>query len=159
MRNSGIPLSSFPKKIQDQISAQLHGARPPTDCRCVPIPVPADKPRLRQNTTGPNKTELEFEMKLHAEHGAGQIHRQAITLRLANGLRYTPDFVKISDATNEHAAPVSEWTAWEVKGFMRDDAAGKIKMAAALYPLIRFYLASKRKKKAGGGWAIQEILP
>ncbi len=39
----------------------------------------------------------------------------------------------------------------EVKGFMRDDAAVKLKVAAATYP-FRFVLVRVRPKNRGGGW-------
>lgn len=40
----------------------------------------------------------------------------------------------------------------EVKGFWRDDARAKIKIAADLYP-FRFIAVMKRRKKDGGGWS------
>jgi hypothetical protein len=41
----------------------------------------------------------------------------------------------------------------EVKGgFWRDDAKVKIRVAAAMYPMFRFYSFFKQPKKLGGGW-------
>ena len=43
----------------------------------------------------------------------------------------------------------------EVKGFLRDDAAVKIKVAAKLYP-FRFTMYQRQKAKAGGGWKVTD---
>lgn len=116
-----------------------------------------DKPapvrnRLRQNT-GPkmNKTEEAFFEYLKATMPDCDYthYAQSITLLIANGCRYTPDFISVSKLTGE-------WLAHETKGFMRDDAGVKIKVAASVYPAIKFRLVTKRK---GGQWDIQEILP
>ena len=44
----------------------------------------------------------------------------------------------------------------EVKGFWRDDAKVKIKAAAQQYPFV-FRAYSKRAKKDGGGWKVEEF--
>lgn len=72
---------------------------------------------------------------------------EAVKLRLADKTYYTPDFlVMLADGTLE---------AHEVKGFWRDDARVKIKVAAELFP-FRFMAISKQTKKDGGGWAAPE---
>lgn len=117
------------------------------------------KPRLRQDRKGPNKTEAEFEAWLKAEwKGAAFIHAQGFTLTLANGVRYTPDFVVVI-WREELVTDGSQVMAFETKGFMRDDAAVKVKVAARLFPWIKFHLVTKKRKKDGGGWAIEEVLP
>lgn len=150
MRTSGNPISSFSPHIQAQITAQLHGGkaqRPDTKSDFKKI-----KPRLRQNSKGLNKTEAAFLAWLTVQ-SSSQAHRtileQAITLRLGNGVRYTPDFFR----------PSPDAVFYEVKGFMRDDAAVKIKVAATLFPWWRFYLVTKRTKRQGGGWQIDRVLP
>jgi hypothetical protein len=73
---------------------------------------------------------------------------ESYTFKLAHDTRYTPDFaVLLSDYTLEF---------WEVKGFMRDDANVKIKVAASMFPHI-FRLCKVRAKKHGGGWDIKTI--
>lgn len=101
---------------------------------------------LRQKR-GPklNKLETAWQDELRRTYPDATIRAQSVTLVLANGVRYTPDFF---DLTNRRA--------WETKGFMRDDAAVKIKMAATLYPEITFTLVTKVR---GGGWNHQEMLP
>lgn len=116
----------------------------------------ASKPRIRQDRGGLNSTESAFKAHLESEHSGITrkiIGSQNITLRLANGVRYTPDF----NVTDRSGDALPEF--YEVKGFMRDDAAVKLKVAASLYPQFVFFLVTKRAKKLGGGWDIQEVMP
>jgi len=68
------------------------------------------------------------------------------TLKLAKDLRYTPDFMVID--TDGHI-----WF-FETKGFWRDDARAKIKMAAEKFREYRFVAASWTKKN---GWVFEEF--
>lgn len=73
---------------------------------------------------------------------------EAITLKLAQDTRYTPDFVVMRhDGLME---------MHETKGFWQDDAKVKIKVAAEKFP-FRFLAAKKRPKKDGGGWEVTEF--
>lgn len=72
---------------------------------------------------------------------------QCITLKLADDTRYTPDFIAIDGYGTLHAR--------EVKGFWRDDAKVKIKVASRMFPWIRFTAASKN----GTGWEHTEFKP
>lgn len=73
---------------------------------------------------------------------------EQVTFKLADDLRYTPDFmVMLSDGTLE---------CHEVKGFWQEDARIKIKMAAQLFP-HRFVAIQKQSKKEGGGWKQEEF--
>lgn len=72
---------------------------------------------------------------------------QAFKLRLAYNTHYTPDFVFLNFN--------GELEAHETKGFMRDDAAVKIKVAARMYPIIRFVLVTRKNKE----WQWQPITP
>lgn len=94
MKHSGIPASAFPKHVQDRIAAALLGVKPGEEVT-VAIPLgplaTAGKPRLRQSTKGPNKTEAAFAAHVRACYPGSLIFEQAVTLVLANGLRYTPD--------------------------------------------------------------------
>ena len=113
------------------------------------------KPALRQRR-GPklNKTEAAFEAYLKARYDVEDwvLGSQNITLQLGNGVRYTPDFNAF--ASRGDMRPMF----WEVKGFMRDDAGVKLKVAAALYPQFDFALVKKQGKTATG-WKIEEVLP
>jgi hypothetical protein len=104
--------------------------------------------RIRQNGAGLNKTEQAFFDWLRVNIGySATIYPQAVTLKLGNGVRYTPDFFV--------RFPAGTLSAYEVKGFMRDDAIVKLKVAASTYKFIQFYLVTRRK---GGGWDILEVL-
>jgi hypothetical protein len=95
-----------------------------------------------------NKTEHAYMTDvLAARMLAGEIVNwwfEGVTLKLAKDTRYTPDFlVMLSDGTLE---------CHEVKGFMRDDANVKLKVAAQMFPL-KFVLVKKDKE----GWHITEV--
>lgn len=153
-------IADLPVRYQEQARAQLAGVPHPKTAHLAFPDAPAVvkvKPRIRQNAAGLNKTEQAFFDYMRSQRPCDRVLSQSITLRLGNGVRYTPDFIRIIDATNEHERTVSEIYAYEVKGFMRDDAAVKLKVAASLYPWIRFHLVTKRKG-AGGEWDIQEVL-
>lgn len=97
-----------------------------------------------------NKTEAAYDAHLWSVRGSVVVWHafEAITLKLANNTRYTPDFVvqRTSGAIELH----------EVKGFWRDDARVKIKVAASLFP-FRFIAVTARSKKNGGGWDVEEF--
>lgn len=84
-----------------------------------------------------NKTERAFWEILKREREAAQhswIGVHCMTLKLADDCRYTPDFWSIR---------FGKLTAYEVKGFFRDDAKVKIKVAARMFPWIEFVLVRK----------------
>tara|TARA_R110000851_G_scaffold33896_3_gene90384 strand:+ start:3046 stop:3387 length:342 start_codon:yes stop_codon:yes gene_type:complete len=97
-----------------------------------------------------NQTEAAYAALLEACKQAGEIvwySFESMTFKLADNTRYTPDFaVMRTDGLIE---------IHEVKGFWRDDARIKIKVAAELFP-FRFIAVKKQSKKAGGGWS-QEV--
>jgi hypothetical protein len=103
--------------------------------------VPAGK--KQQPDDGMTKLQRAFLDCALAEFGTS-VYSEAIKLRLAGHTFYTAD--------------VGIWleglTLWEVKGFMRDDAAVKIKVAAKMYPRITFYLVTRPK---GHGWQCREV--
>lgn len=103
--------------------------------------------RLKPGTM--NKTEAAYAATLEALKHAGlvQWYRfEGIKLRLAENTFYTPDFaVMRGDGVLE---------MHEVKGFWRDDARAKIKIAADQYP-FHFIAAKARAKKDGGGFAVE----
>lgn len=144
-----LKLEELPPHLRNQVSAQFYpkaGAKYPSPSVGTN---PPEKPRLKQKKHGLNKTEAEF---LEYLKTAGiEAYPQAVTFTIGNGCRYTPDFFTFSHAGKPQA--------WEVKGFMRDDAAVKIKVAARMFPYVVFELVSKKNKKQGGGWQFQLIEP
>lgn len=105
----------------------------------------------RLKTGQMNKTEALYEQKLKAYLYTGDYlwyKFEGMKFRLADNTFYTPDFaVMCADGTLE---------MHEVKGYMMDDAAVKIKVAADLYP-FKFKLIYAKAKKNGGGWKIIDI--
>lgn len=110
------------------------------------------KAKIRHTPGVMNKLEAEYARVLDAQRAAGEIQGymfERVTLKLADNCRYTPDFmVLLSDDTIRFA---------EVKGFWRDDARVKIKVAAAQLPMFEFIAVRKRPKKDGGGWVTETI--
>ena len=97
-----------------------------------------------------NKTEAAYEGHLRVRMMAGEVlwwRFEGIKLRLADATFYTPDFAVL--------AADSVLECHEVKGFMRDDAAVKIKVAASIYPfrfrLIRYVRETWAVEAFAGG--------
>lgn len=108
---------------------------------------------IRQSKRLPNSTEKRFELeKLLPGKMAGEVlcyEFEAITLRLANGLKYTPDFWMVNGN--------GETVFIEIKGArprQREAGIAVLKMAAAKFPSYIFYIA----KYANGKWLVQRVL-
>lgn len=71
---------------------------------------------------------------------------QCLTFKLGSDCRFTPDFIEII---------AGKLVAWETKGFFRDDAKVKLKVAARMYPWVSFRLVTRKNKE----WKIEEIKP
>lgn len=102
---------------------------------------------------GMNKTERDFSEMLKAGWNATQIaqwNREPITFRLAGRTRYTPDFLVWPDARNWD----TRFTFVEVKGWLREDAAIKIKVVADLFPCFRWLLVYREGRH---GWKVFEV--
>lgn len=138
MKNSGIKLSDLPLKLR----AQVTGA--------IATRAAFGAPKLRQDTKGPNKTEAAFELYLSNYYPDADIKREGVTLKLGNGVRYTPDFF-----VRQKSGLIQ---IYETKGFMRDDAAVKIKVAASAFPFWNFFLVRAHDRRLAG-WNVQAIMP
>lgn len=98
-----------------------------------------------------NKTEAAYAAHLEVRSRAGEVawyKFEGVKLRLADNTFLTVDFAVMGDdgVLEMH----------EVKGFMTDDAAVKLKVAAFMYP-FKFFLVRARAKKNGGGWDVTEV--
>lgn len=99
----------------------------------VSAAAPASSPRYR------SKLEAAFACKLELGRRAFALVRwwhEPFSLRLAAKTFYRPDFLVQSGET---------LTIYEVKGFRRDDAMVKLKVAARLFPCFRFVLVEREK--------------
>lgn len=93
-----------------------------------------------------NKLERSYAEHLDSEMGRSIVWwaYEAVKLKLADRTTFTPDFLvqSISGILAFH----------ETKGFLRDDANVKIKVAAAQFPMSFFMV-----RKIKGSWDVQEI--
>lgn len=90
---------------------------------------PLAKVKLVPKYPGMNKLEAKYALYLDEQMAFGFVARwnfEAVKLRLADGAWYTPDFrVILPDGTEEYH---------ETKGFWREAARVRIKVAAELHP-------------------------
>ena len=89
----------------------------------------------------PNKTEQRYAQYLEVLKRAGEIldyRFEPIKFKLADKTFYSPDFLVIYP---DHVLLV------EIKGFLRDDANVKFKVAAKLFPWFRFCMVREVKKQ------------
>jgi hypothetical protein len=104
--------------------------------------------RTFKHLDGMNKLEAAYSAELDLLLRAGEIRGwkfEAVKLRLADKTFYTPDFlVVLKDGSLEFH---------ETKGFWRDDARVKIKVAAEMYPMFRFAALKKTK----GTWTREDF--
>lgn len=93
-----------------------------------------------------NSWEQDYAARLASDSTVAWFEYEPIKLRLAKNTGYTPDFivVRTSGAIEAH----------EVKGFWRDDARVKIKVAAEKYSFIKFLVCRRLK----GQWIIEDLL-
>ena len=105
------------------------------------------RPRGTLRPRAMNRTERDYAGILNARRCAREIAwfaYEAVKLRLADDTYYTPDFLVMLTS--------GEFQCHEVKGFMRDDAWVKLKVAAEQLP-IPFFLA----KRKGKGWSVEAV--
>lgn len=104
----------------------------------APTPTPAAPTKKRRGTM--NKTEARYAVELELGRQNGVLLWWAfepITLRLATGARFTPDFAVLTSA--------GALECHETKGgFIREAAMVRLKVAASLYP-FRFVLVQFTK--------------
>lgn len=97
-----------------------------------------------------NKLEQRYAAHLELERLAGVWlwwEFEPITLKLAHDTRYTPDFALLD--------PGGHLVLHETKGFWRDDARVKIKVAARLFPFFRFTAVEWQRKAQH--WTFKQV--
>ena len=93
-----------------------------------------------------NRTEAAYAEILEARRLAGEVlwyEFEGMTLRLARRTHYRPDFPVLTPTGLQFH---------EVKGFMRDDAWLKLKLAARAFPFPFFVV-----RRVRGEWSTQEV--
>ena len=141
---TGLPLRPNSDFIKNNPHLYPHLHNPNVVGTFLDAPV---KKRIRQSTKPlMNKLEESFLRELSIRHPGEDFYPQAVTLKLANGLRYTPDFISFNLKK-----------VFEVKGEWVDgDSFPKLKMAASVFPDLEFYLEWRHPE--GGCWCEQKIL-
>lgn len=97
---------------------------------------------------GRSKTQAAWAEHLDLERAHGSVSfwlEEAVSLRLADRTWYRPDFLVVR--------PNGQIEMHEVKGFWRDDARAKFKIAAELHPWAKFWVIMRAK---GGGWSVEQ---
>jgi hypothetical protein len=123
-----------------------HCDRCHADSRRIPSP-----PKVTPRRGNMNKTERTWSYVLKGDTSVRDAYFEAIKFRLANGAWYTPDFYVVYHD--------GSFGADEVKGFRREAAMVRIKVAAERYPDFHFRLVEKVPKRAGGGWKVTHVKP
>lgn len=113
--------------------------------------------RQKKRSDGMNKTEAAYAELLTARQLAGEVAGwmyEAVTLKLANDTRYTPDFlVQMADGSVEF----HEVKACRASGafLAEDDARVKFKVAGEQFPIFVFRMCGLLPRKSGGGWRVE----
>ena len=120
-----------------------------------------------------NRWEKEYALELEARRQAGNVlwwGYQAIKLRLADRTWYTPDFAVLEfqqaslvlrpgegrPTIMPKLPEIPKLHFIEIKGFMRDDANVKFKVAAEQFPCFCFRMYGRAKS---GGWELMKGKP
>ena len=105
--------------------------------------------KVPQPDNGMNRLEARYAQYLELQVKAGQIRAWAyepVRLKLAKLTTYTPDFL------------VEPWQGrpelHECKGFLREDAAVKLKVAAQRFAMFDFKLVRQNRN---GSWRITDV--
>ena len=104
-----------------------------------------------------NKTEAAYAELLTHRELVGEIlgwKYEAVTLKLADNTRYTPDFmVQLADGSVE----LHEVKACRASGafLAEDDARVKFKVAGEQFPIFVFRMCGLLPRKSGGGWRVE----
>lgn len=106
---------------------------------------------------GMNKTERAFAAMLGASQADRLIRRwwrEPTKFWLAGNTTYRPDFLVVPVEVDMLDVAGNRLAFCELKGFMRDDAAVKLKVAAAMYPCFRWLLVTRDGRH---GWSVRDV--
>lgn len=118
----------------------------------LPSGLGGTQPRASEHPSGPNKLESAYSDHLELLRRAGLIRAwdfEPEKLRLAGRCWLLVDFRVVLNSGHIEIH--------ETKGFMRDDASAKLKVAARLHPCFTFWLV--RQVRGSGGWTWQRVTP
>ncbi len=118
-----------------------------TDPRLMAVARPTPAPQYASGLERDWATQLELRRRVGL---LVEWRHEAITLQLAEGSRFTPNFFVV--------LPNGEIELQEVKGYMREAANVRLKVAARQFPWFRFVLV-RRGHGARGQWTADEVAP
>lgn len=106
------------------------------------------------NELGQNKLEAAFhaEAKSFVPSPFAAVAWEPLKLRIAGNTSFRPDFLIVDAAS--HA-----YILIDVKGFMRDDAAVKVKTSASIHPYFRFAIVQRAKVGRARRWLVRRVCP
>jgi hypothetical protein len=112
--------------------------------------------RAVMHERGMNRVEQQYEQHLRERFMVGEIRWylfEPIKLRLADNTFYTPDFLVVTNDLSLEAHEVkTEWSTG--KPGWQEDARVKIKVAAEIFPIIRFIGVCRRRD---GSWEFEDF--
>jgi hypothetical protein len=116
----------------------------------------AEKPASKAQDDGLNKLSRRFRDRVlepaWVRGDLSDYKPEAVNLRLAGRTWYRPDWI-VTERCHEHGLQ-PRITLVELKGFMRDDAAVKLKVAATTYPMYQWLLIKWDRK---AGWDVRIV--
>lgn len=130
--------------VTDELAAPMPS--PETISAGLPHPKPVFTLTPSTDEQKLNRTEKSWLAVLRSRN-VHWIGIQAVTLKLGDDCRYTPDFEVIDQA--------GLYTFYETKGFMREDALAKLKTAARAFPWAKFVVVTR----VDGAWIETPIKP
>lgn len=150
-----IPVSEAVRRLNPHLFAAVPGAVV-KDSLITPsaagVSVPAGRKRVKQSERPlMNANERAFAEELKRRLPGAFVWAQAVTLVLANGVRYTPDFVSYEPLN------AGRLCFWEVKGSRKifDGAAEKVKYAADQFRAACVWLVWR--EKGSQTWCEQRV--
>src|SRR5580692_8691131 len=129
---------------EDELAAHYARLKQPPE-GAKPAPSGSDSVKNNPKLCAMNRWECEYAGLLETRYLAGDIQWfgfEPLVLRLADRTTYKPDFIVVTSKGSVEAH--------EVKGFQRDDAIVKFKVARELFPWIKFVMMQRAR---GGIWS------
>lgn len=142
------PTTRGRRTLAEITTDSLHAAPPSPETILASLPHPKPVFTVAPSTDEQklNKTEASWLTVLRSRN-PHWIGVQAVTLKLGDDCRYTPDF----DVIDKNGL----YTFYETKGFMREDALVKIKTAARAFPWAKFVIVTRED----GAWVETPVKP
>jgi hypothetical protein len=148
-------------KLPPEVRKRIVAANPGTFDASGRVALPSTPPPAASDLGDyDSKLERDFHAFLQESGFFDSVLHHPVRLRIAKGKRkawYTPDFMAVHERMIElpdcRDVGVPEITMYEVKGFWREAARVRIKVAAGEYPMFKFIAATRVE----GEWKFEEF--